>query len=156
MKNSNSGFTLIEVLIAVVILSTGLVLVLQGMQTGVMAFDSAVSKSRAAVLIGGKLSELRQEALAGVDLSTLESRGDFEAPYELYHWSQSIERVSKDVSAGAGASGEGKDAGELYRIEVVVGRTGSEREYSLVTYVYTPPAGCGSPGAADGSAGESL
>jgi prepilin-type N-terminal cleavage/methylation domain-containing protein len=138
MKKSSGGFTLIEVLIAVVILSVGIVAILQGMQTGMAALDEAVDKTRSAALIASRFSALQQMALSGQDFMAQDSQGNFEAPFDNYRWRQSIEVVPVRVSGDSGRAA-GSEGGRLYRVEVFVWRDGLSRDYSLSTYIYETP-----------------
>lgn len=136
VHKKQSGFSLIEVLIAVVILSVGIVGILQGMYSAVGVLDAAVDKTRASMLVRSRFSVARQAALDMQDLSGLTSNGEFEKPYEQYRWRMQVEDVQ--LSGGAAGAEAGAVGGMLYKVEVLVWRIGSEREYSAATYVYIP------------------
>ncbi len=137
MKKQQGGFSLIEVLIAVVILATGMVVVLQGMHTAIGALDSAVDKTRAAVLARSRFDVVRQEASASDDLSDLSSSGEFDEPYSNYRWNMRVELVRNSFVREAVSE---DDPGKLYEVDVTVWRFGSEREYRAATLVYVPPS----------------
>lgn len=134
MNRQRNGFTLIEVLIAVVILATGLVVILQGMHTAVSVLDAAVDKTRAAMLVRTQFSLAQQAAINFEDLTELDSNGEFEKPYDLYRWSMTAKRVEQSLHDTAGEN----DVGALYEVDVIVWRIGSEREYTASTYIYVP------------------
>ncbi len=132
---SSRGFTLIEVLIAVVILATGVVVVLQGMHTALAALDGAVDKSRSAALLRSKIVEAQAAALDGMDPSSLRSGGNFPEPYEAYRW-----RLNTGQGGLLGGAKTLSDAGELHEVGITVWRDGAERSYEASTLVYVPPA----------------
>lgn len=130
------GFSLIEVLIAVVILSTGMVVVLQGMHTAIGALDSAVDKTRAAVLVRARFDVVSQAALTSDDLSSLSSSGEFEDHYSQYRWDTRVEAVRNKFGDGAVSEDE---SGKLYEVDVTVWRVGSVRQYRATTLIYLSP-----------------
>ncbi len=131
---SSRGFTLIEVLIAVVILSTGIVVVLQGMHTALAALDGAVDKSRAAMLLRSKIVEAQASALYGDDPSSLATSGSFPEPYDVYRW-------RLNVSKGTYSEGTGSESGSggLYEVGITVWQDGTDRYHEGATLVFVPP-----------------
>jgi len=77
----HQGFTLIEMLVCILILSIGLVLMLQAFQASAMA----LAESRDAI----RASTLLRENLAGEVDHTGQGRseGRFDSPYAAYRWS---------------------------------------------------------------------
>ena len=130
---SSRGFTLIEVLIAVVILATGVVVVLQGMHTALAALDAAVDKSRSAMLLRSKVVETQAAAQEGDDPSSLASSGRFSNPYEGYRW-----RLDVAQGAPSGELGSESGSGELYEVGITVWQDGRERSYETSTLVFVP------------------
>jgi prepilin-type N-terminal cleavage/methylation domain-containing protein len=126
------GFSLIEVLIAVVVLSTGIVVVLQGLHASLSALDGAVDKTRAAMLLHAKLGEAQAAAFAGEDPSTLATSGSFQDPFDSYLWRLDVAAAS----LASGLSGGGVDSGELYEVDATVWREGGRRTYESSTLVY--------------------
>lgn len=106
------GFTLIEVLIAVTVLSVGIVLILQGMHAVMYAWEGGVARMRGAMDA--------QEALAQVVLAA--DAG--EAPDS----SSAILDVEDNFEGHAG----------LYRV-VYTGGPATESSFPLETLVYIPP-----------------
>ncbi len=111
-----AGFTLLEVLIAVVILATGLVLVLQGMHTVLYTWDGSVQRIRA--MMGA------QDALAHARLAVLQ--GD--APSK----GGQVE-ISKGISGRDGLyhvqyTGDPDESGPPYELGVLLYRVPSREE----------------------------
>ena len=115
-----AAFTLIEVLVALVILSTGIVVVLQAFQTSATALGDARDTLRATRLIGDKLAEIDARGAVPAD-----GTGVCPNPLSSFRW-----RVSTG-SAGGGVSEEG-----LTRVTVEVWRESSHVRQSLSTYRY--------------------
>ena len=105
---ASPGFTLIEVLVASVILFSGLVAVLGAYSSAVTALDQASDVLAATQLIEEKACEVELEA--GPDRQQLfSSSGAGEAPYDRYTWDvtvrglstfQGAELLDVDISAG--------------------------------------------------------
>ncbi len=119
------AFTLIEVLIAVVVLSTGIVLVLQGLHGILTVWEAAVDRMRSVMLAREQMTEV------------LLSVTDGEAPEAgaggagQYLWRVEVE--PRRMPGTATAAG-----GQLHAVRCVVRRDGGVREYTLATLVYVP------------------
>lgn len=113
-----AGFTLIEALVALVILSTGIVLVLQAFQTGASALGVAREAACAAHLTHQVLQTL--PAARGTAVSP--GGGVFPAPYEDFEWALSTENTGDESGAA------------LEPIRVEVGRIGSSVRFVTQTY----------------------
>jgi prepilin-type N-terminal cleavage/methylation domain-containing protein len=144
---SRGGFTLIEVLIAVVILSTGIVVVLQALHSSLSALDCAVEKTRSAMLLQAKMGEAQAAARSGADPSTLGTSGRFEDPFERYLWQ--LNSASAPLS-GMGSGGS-EQSGGLFDVNATVWREGRQRTYSAATRVYVRPESDPSSGNAGGA-----
>ena len=112
------GFTLIEVLVSLVVLSTGIVLVLRAMGTSAAALSAARVTSRSVMLSDQHLAEIDIALAAGETVAT--ERGDFPDPFSSYRWATDVEGSSE----AAGASSEEGGVGHL-RLEI--SRHGSDR-----------------------------
>ncbi|MGE5549281.1 MAG: prepilin-type N-terminal cleavage/methylation domain-containing protein [Bacteroidota bacterium] len=123
-----SGFTLVEILVVLVIMAVALVGIAWSFSAGIRA-SALASRKRIAVLLAQK--KLEETRLAGLE-PALET-GDFLPDYPGYTWRLEV---------------SGPDAEGLYRLEVAVAwpDRGRDRQETLVTYV--PPA----PGAELGGA----
>lgn len=80
-----SGFTLLEVMIALVVVATVLV-VLIGLGTRSVSTHERLQKTTQAILLAQKkLSELETE-LQGTGVGFSNEKGHFEQPFELFTW----------------------------------------------------------------------
>jgi prepilin-type N-terminal cleavage/methylation domain-containing protein len=79
-KRSDYGFTLIEVVVAVTILSTGIIYLLGAVNGGLKNFEIAISRSKMATLASVKMDEYK---LFRKD-KEFEREGSFREPYEGY------------------------------------------------------------------------
>ena len=77
----HSGFTLIEMLISILVLSIGLVLILQALQASAIALAKSRDVILASILLRDKLIEDPNNA----DKDRREGR--FDMPYTAYQWS---------------------------------------------------------------------
>lgn len=123
------GFTLIEVLIAVVVLSIGIVLVLQGLHGALAAWDGGVERMRSAMLVQEKLEQWRLAARVEGGVLSRE-RGRFEPPFADYRWQIESETVA--------LSGAAPQSGVLHEVLCTVWREGRERTFAAATRVYLP------------------
>jgi len=123
------GFTLIEVLIAVVVLSVGIVLILQAMHGALAAWDGGVERMRSAMLAQEQLEQWRLAARTSGAVASGE-RGRFESPFSDYRW----QVESETVALPGAASG----SGALHELLCTVWREGRERTFSVATRIYLP------------------
>ena len=128
-SSGRSAFTLIEVLVSMVILATGIVLILRSFETSVIALAEARDALRATSLLEEKLAEIRSQTAASRNLS-FTSRGSFDEPYQNYSWS-----VNSRSSGIARVGRQGTNA--LEELTVTVRREGSSVEYGATTYLRT-------------------
>lgn len=129
---SRRGFTLIEVLIAVAVLSVGIVLVLQGLHAALAAWDGAVERLRSVMLAQEQLAGVRREACAAATPPE-DNSGSFAAPFARYRWRTQVAAVALPGLAPAATAGE-----TLYDVRCTVWRELSAREFSLATRLYVP------------------
>jgi type II secretion system protein I len=128
------AFTLIEVLVTLVILSTGIVLVLRAFETSLSALGEARDCLVESVLIRQKMSDL---SVAARDPQTSELRSDrgvFSGRYDGYEWDLQVEK--EDVAV-AGVPADGKSSNTLNRVSLAVWRSGSTKKNSVVTCLMT-------------------
>jgi len=126
------GFTLIEVLVSVVILSVGTVLVLRAFETYLAALDEARDGLRAAHLVQSRLTSLRAGQTGEEGPVDGDSSGSFDEPFDAYRW-----RVSQSPT-GLGAA-DPHATNTLDEVAVTVWREGSRTEYTLATYLRREP-----------------
>jgi prepilin-type N-terminal cleavage/methylation domain-containing protein len=117
----NAGFSLIEVMVAILILGIALVGLTRGITTGLASNKEAELQTTAALLAQGKIEELR--ATGGLEDG--EDEGDCGADLPLYQWRQTI--AATDIEG-------------LHEVTVVVqnSRTG-QAIYDLNTLLFEPP-----------------
>ncbi|MFC1452765.1 prepilin-type N-terminal cleavage/methylation domain-containing protein [Verrucomicrobiota bacterium] len=119
-----AGFTLIEVLIALVILSTGIVLVLRAFDTSIVALSESRDELRSDMLIREKLASVRsggRETLRAAG----GSRGSFDPPYQQYLWETEVD-----------ADPQGRPGVSL--VTVTVWRSGTGLRRSVATLLKHP------------------
>ncbi len=95
------GFTLVEVLVSLVILSTGIVLVLGAFETSAAALARARDTIRSADLAAGKLAELRTAVRNGADLGPVQN-GQFPEPFDRYRWEYRVDPESTGAFPASG------------------------------------------------------
>lgn len=84
-NNLRRNFTLIEVMISVVILSIGLVFILQGISSSINATGLSQQITEACILAENKISELEMKLLKGIEIPS-EERGED----ERFNWNYII------------------------------------------------------------------
>jgi len=136
------GFTLIEVLIAVVVLSMGIVLVLQGLHGVLGVWDGAVERLRSVMLVREKLEEARIAAVQGGGAPE-NAAGRFGPPFSRYRWKTEVEpaRMPPRGTGSAGADAGGR----LYGVRCTVWREDGNRDFGASTLIYIPPPDEGAP-----------
>lgn len=115
----NKGFTLVEVLVAVVIFAVGIVAVSRAYVTSVGALGIGRESAQALCLLKQKMSELEFSAIEDDGLATGVSSGVFDGDDAAYEWIYEVK------SAGS----------KLNELGLEVRKTGSQRRFTLATYV---------------------
>jgi type II secretion system protein I len=120
LEISQRGFTLLEVLIAMAIMSVsiGAILMLEGNNRDAMT--RAEQMNIVAMLAKNKMVETELE-LEGASFEELsgESSGSFQAPYEEYRWTRKIEEV--EFPNLMEMAGQGED-GRVSQAEAMMGQ----------------------------------
>ena len=116
------GFTLIEIMLTVAILSFGLVIILQSFATALDGLKRTRGVSVASSLLEEKMEELTEKAKEEEGMVEGPLSGEFDQEYKGYKWNVS-------VNPGADA--------DLNELELTVSWTDGEtpRSLSAVTYV---------------------
>ena len=115
------GFSLIEVMVAVLILGVSLVGLVHGINTALVSGKESEIQSQAALLAAGQIEQLRADGyyLEG------ETSGEFDGDLSVYSWRQNV----------AATEPEG-----LYEVTVTIENTQSGEEiYELKTLLFDPP-----------------
>jgi type II secretory pathway pseudopilin PulG len=125
--SSLSSFTLIEVLVTLVILATGIVIVLRAFDTSLVALGESRDSLRAGALLRQKLEEVEQRVLAEGE----EGLGSASGSSDGYDdW-----RVRVQADLHAVSSGASRSTNKLYRVAALAWRDGMDRRYGAATYV---------------------
>ena len=118
--SSNAGFSLIEVMVAIMILGVALVGLTHGITTALGSSKDPELQTTAALFAAGKIETLRAEG----GLENGETDGNCGAGLEAYRWQQTI---------------SGTDIDGLHDVTVVVETASSSQEiYELKTLLFEP------------------
>ena len=118
MRRRTAGFTLLEIMVAVAILATTLVILLEIVTNNIRATNHAKLTTAATFLARNKMSDIEDDILYnGFSSDTENAKGTFKADgYEQYRWETSIERIElptdmtqKTQDAAKNASQDSKD-----------------------------------------------
>ena len=116
-----AGFSLIEVMCAILILGIGLVGLTQGLTTALSSSKESELQTTAALLAAGRIEQLRADGY----LVDGETEGDGDGDLSLYHWKESVSSTSIDG---------------LHEVEVVVENSKTGKAiYELRTLLFDPP-----------------
>ena len=113
-----NGFTLIEIMVAIVVLSIGLVGIGRAYMASIGALGIGRENTEAFCLLKQKMGEIEERAIKEEGLSTETSRGIFEGDYNNYEWTTDIKSASDN----------------LVEVDLSVHREGSRRIFTLETY----------------------
>src|SRR5438309_11863420 len=91
-SNHNAGFSLVEVMIAVVILSVALISLTQGITTALASSKESELQTTAALFAAGQIELLR----AGQNWVDGTENGDCGAVLPLYRWKQTVKPTGTD------------------------------------------------------------
>ena len=118
MRRRTAGFTLLEIMVAVAILATTLVVLLEIVTNNIRATNHTKLTTTATFLARNKMSDIEDDILYnGFSSETENAKGTFKADgYDQYRWETSIERIElptdmtqKSQDAAKNASQESKD-----------------------------------------------
>jgi len=117
----NAGFSLIEVIVAIVILSVALVGLAHGITTALGSSKESEMQTTAALFAAGVIENLRAEG----DITDGQIQGNCGEELPMYRWTESV--------TGAGVDG-------LHEVDVSIANTRSGQTiYELKTLLFEPP-----------------
>ena len=117
----NAGFSLIEVMLAILILGIALVGLTQGITTALSSSKESELQTTAALLAAGRIETLRADGY----LTDGVEEGEGGAGLSLYRWKQTISSTSIDG---------------LHEVEVIVENSNSRQAiFELRTLLFDPP-----------------
>ena len=134
-----AGFTLIEVLVTIVILSVGIVAVLRALDASVCHLGVSRDTMLATMLMKEKIADLETQTFNKDEINTGLSKGRFPQPYENFFWQLDIKRIP-DLTDTPRTADDGTTS-SLNEVSLMVWRENSKREYSVTTYVRTSNKG---------------
>jgi general secretion pathway protein I len=128
-RQVNAGFSLVEVVCAILILGVALAALVQGITTALASSKESELQTNAALIAAGQIETLRADAY----LQDGETDGECQGGLARYRWKQSVTSTSIDG---------------LHEIAVVVENSNSGQAiYELRTLLFEPPEESGWGGA---------
>jgi prepilin-type N-terminal cleavage/methylation domain-containing protein len=130
----SAGFTLIEVLVSVVVLSTGIIFVLHAFETATVALSEMRDAIWASNVAQSEIDKMRVRGATGVDIGNGYWTGRTATYYSDFIWERNIR--SAQLGGGEGAP-------DVRHVVLGVTREGASRMYKYETYirVVKPPSG---------------
>ena len=133
-RHRSAGFTLVEVIAALIIFSVGVVALVEGIGTSIRRQSDLLDRQRAAMIAENILEEIAYTQ----DLETGQNEGAQEGEDARFSWSTNIEDAGQSSKVGdSGQSGQSGQSGltGLMSVTVVVtwGEGGARGSYSLAT-----------------------
>jgi len=124
-SSRSGGFTLIEVLVTMTLMSIIIPIVMRGISVSLATANSARHTAEAATLAQSKLSDIANQVALLMDTSQVGSSGDFGSDWPTYHW----ECQSTDD----------QDVGVIrLTVNVTWNERGINRTFALSTMVQSP------------------
>ena len=131
IRHQNAGFSLVEIMCAIIILGIALVGLIQGITTALSSSKESELQTAAALIAAGKIEMLRADGYV-VDGMT---EGESGEGLSLYRWKRSVTSTSIDG---------------LHEVSVVVeDSTTGTAIYELRTLLFDPPSYSNSEGSSD-------
>ncbi|OVE76582.1 hypothetical protein BVX97_00710 [bacterium E08(2017)] len=120
------GFTLVELLVSVVILSVGIVVILHAFERALFAVGSARDHIWSDLLASETISEMDLAVMTD-DIEGMDSDdGDFEEPYDAFSWETEIEqRMFEDNTDEV--------TNYIYFVEVTIAKSAIDKELVVQT-----------------------
>jgi prepilin-type N-terminal cleavage/methylation domain-containing protein len=117
LMNHNAGFSLVEVMVAILILGIALVGLTQGITTALSSSKESELQTVAALFAAGQIETLRAEK----DLTDGTTDGDCGATLPLYRWKQTISPTDIDGLHDVDVQVENSQTGAaIYELETLL------------------------------------
>ncbi len=111
VRNNRSGFTLLEVLVAVAIMALALTSIYTISGRSIIAEDRAKQMNVVAMLAKNKMIETELDFEGKTfDEYEKEKSAPFEAPYEDYSWKRTVKELKFPSLGGGGGASNGNDS----------------------------------------------
>lgn len=94
--NQCKGFTFIELMVALVVLCTGLVFIIQGLITAAGVLNTMQNDIAAFQFLDGKMQELELAAKKDTGIKREDSEGDFSFAERNFTWNLEVTAVEKE------------------------------------------------------------
>lgn len=117
-RTHQDGFTLIEVVVALAILGTGMVILLEAQYASLVLFDSAQEEATMSIFLESVIGEAERDVLAG----NTDGEGDFGGRFPDYSYTFKATQPDEDNAPG------------LYEVVVEVHGPIDSREMIFLTY----------------------
>jgi type IV pilus modification protein PilV len=115
----SAGFSLIEVMVAMLILGIGLVGLVHGLDTALASHKDSEIRTQAALLAAGQIESLRADGF----VTEGDYDGEFDGDLSNYSWKETVKPTSPEG---------------LYEVTVTIHKDGGEI-YELRTMLFDPP-----------------
>ncbi len=122
-----SGFTLIEVLVSVVVLSTGIIFVLHAFETATVALSEMRDTIWASNVAQGELDKLRASGARGDDIGNGFWSGQQSTYYSSFNWERHV--------SDAGLINSYADGPDIRHVVLKLSREGSSKQFRYETYI---------------------
>jgi prepilin-type N-terminal cleavage/methylation domain-containing protein len=127
LRTRNAGFSLIEVMIAILILGVAVVGLTQGLTTALTAGKDSENQTQAAMLAAGQIETLRTDGM----LEDGDDDGDFGDDFPSFQWKQTIKPAGIDGLHEVTVTVENANTGQsIYELKTLLFEAPADTESS--------------------------
>lgn len=126
---NNKGFTFVELMVALVILCTGLVFIIHGFITAAGVLNTTQNDVAAFQFLDAKMQELELAAKKDTGIKREDSEGDFSSVERGFNWNLEVTAVEKEQELDLS-----EDLNEV-RLAVAWQERNQPKDLSAVTYL---------------------